>query len=97
MGRHRITLDVEWENPTGRHPGTINDISAEGCFVLTAGDVEDGENVKIFFPLKSGSTVQFWGKVVNHAFEIGFGVRFVGLTAVQEEYLQNYVELLKED
>ncbi len=95
--RHQVAIDVDWESPAGRKTGTINDVSATGCFVLSSAAVEDGDNIKIYIPMKDGVTVQFWGKVVNHVFEIGFGVRFLGLTDVQREYLKKYLDVLKQD
>lgn len=95
--RHQVAIDVEWESLAGRQSGTINDLSSTGCFVLSSAAVEDGDNIKIYIPMNDGVTVQFWGKVVNHVFEIGFGVRFLGLTDIQKDYLQKYLDVLKGD
>lgn len=85
--RYSIELDIEWEGPAGRVPGTISDVSIEGCFVLSSGEINDGDTVKLFVPLADGMKVQFEGKVANHVFEIGFGVRFDQLTAAQRDVL----------
>lgn len=89
--RYAITIDVEWEGLVGRQQGTISDVSMLGCFVLCSGEVENGETVKVFFPIGSGMKVQFWGEVVNHVFEIGFGVRFIELNEPQKEFLYNLI------
>ncbi len=68
-----------------------------GCFVLCSGEVEDGENVKIFFPLSDGRTIQFWGEVINHVFEIGFAVRFIELSKAQREFLEKFVDCASEE
>ena len=65
--------------------------SSLGCFVLCSGEVEKGENVKLFFPLAEGMKVQFWGEIVNHVFEIGFGVKFIEVNAAQREFLEEMV------
>lgn len=91
--RYPITLEIEWEGSAGRLPGTISDVSLDGCFVLSSGDVNDGEIVKIFIPLADGMKVQFAGKVTNHVFEIGFGVRFEQLSAGQRDLL---IKLVRE-
>ena len=95
--RAGVTIDVEWEGLIGRKPGTIGDISAQGCFVVCSGEVEDGENVKIFFPLSDGRKIQFWGEVSNHVLEIGFAVKFIELSEAQKEFLEVFVDTLRED
>ena len=89
--RYSLELDVEWEGPAGRLQGTVSDVSIDGCFVLSSGDVTDGDTVKLFVPLADGMKVQFEGKVANHVYEIGFGVRFEQLTAAQRDVLINIV------
>ncbi len=95
--RFEVNIDIEWEGLVGRKAGTISDISPIGCFVLCSGEVEDGETVKIFFPLTDGRTIQLWGEVSNHVFEIGFAVKFIELSEAQREFLEVFVETLHED
>ncbi len=90
-----VNIEVEWEGLIGRKPGTIADISPIGCFVLCSGEVEDGENVKIFLPLTDGRKIQFWGEVSNHVFEIGFAVKFIELSEAQKEFLEVFVNKLR--
>lgn len=92
--RYSVNIDVEWEGMVGRKSGTLSDISREGCFVLSSGEVEDSENVKIFLPLTEGMKVQFWGQVINHVFEIGFAVRFIELSPAQKDFLDKFIESL---
>jgi hypothetical protein len=89
--RYPVEMDVEWEGAAGRQPGTLSDVSLDGCFVLSSGDIEDGDPVKIFVPLADGMRVQFDGKVANHVYEIGFGVRFGQLSAAQRDLLSQIV------
>jgi len=89
--RVAITIDIEWEGLVGRQQGTISDVSMLGCFVLCSGEVDNGETVKLFFPIGDGMKVQFWGEVVNHVFEIGFGVRFIELNNPQMEFLRKLI------
>lgn len=93
--RYSVNIDIEWEGLSGRKPGTISDLSATGCFVMCSGEVEDGETVKIFLPLAEGMKVQFWGEVVNHIYEIGFGLRFIELSAAQKDFLEKFLETLR--
>lgn len=89
--RYVVSIDIEWESSSGRKPGTISDISFQGCFILSSGEVEDGESVKILFPLSDGMKVQFLGRVVNHVFEIGFAVNFVDVSEAQRDFLQKLI------
>ena len=45
--RRNITLDVEWEGAEGRRSGTLSDLSEAGCFVLTGGEVSEGDTIKL--------------------------------------------------
>ncbi len=89
--RYSTEIDVEWEGAAGRQPGTLSDLSIDGCFVLSSGDINDGDGVKVFIPLADGMKVQFDGKVANHVYEIGFGVRFEQLTPAQRDVLMKIV------
>ncbi len=93
--RYKVKIEIEWEANVGRKKGIINDISSEGCFVLCSGEVEDGERVKIFFPLSDGMKVQFLSAVVNHIYEIGFGVQFIELGIAQKSFLSKFLDSLK--
>ena len=90
--RYPLEMDIEWQAGGDRSPGTTSDVSLDGCFVLSSGDVEDGERVKVFFPLEGGMRVEFSGHVANHVLEIGFGVKFDPLTASQREVLISLVQ-----
>ena len=93
--RYGVNIDIEWEGSVGRRKGTISDISTTGCFVLCSGEVNDGEMVKIFIPLADGMKAEFWGEVVNHVLEIGFGANFVALSTPQREFLEGIVKSIR--
>ncbi|MEP7076933.1 MAG: PilZ domain-containing protein [Acidobacteriota bacterium] len=93
--RHTVRIDVDWESPGAKRTARISDVSLAGCFLLSAGEVDDGQIVKVFFPLNNGNRALFWGKIVNHVFEVGFAVRFVGLTDVQDSLLRRMVQNLE--
>ena len=93
--RFSVHIDVQWEDSAGRKPGTISDISTHGCFILSSGDVSDGEIVKIFLPLTDGMKVQLRAEIVNHVFEIGFAVRFIELSEGQKDFLEKFVATLR--
>jgi hypothetical protein len=95
--RFSVNIDVEWEGFIGKQSGTISDISVSGCFVLSSGEVDDGDYIKIWFPLTNGKKIEFWGEVVNHVFEIGYGIRFIKLSEAQKDFLEVFVDTLRED
>jgi hypothetical protein len=85
--RFLVNIDVEWETSGYRQPGTVSDVNHDGCFILSSGEVEDNDSVRIFIPLADGMKVQFDGTVANHVIDIGFGVKFSQLSAAQRELL----------
>ncbi|MDQ2747218.1 MAG: PilZ domain-containing protein [Acidobacteriota bacterium] len=89
-------VEIEWEGMIGKKIGVIRDITTHGCFILCSGEVEDGETVKVYFPLNDGRQIQFWGEVSNHVFEIGFALKFIELTDPQTEFLEFFVDTLRE-
>jgi len=93
--RYNVKIDIEWEASVGRKKGIVQDISREGCFVLCSGEVDDGDRVKLFFPLSEGMKVQFLSAVVNHIYDIGFGVKFIELSAAQKNFLSKLIDSLK--
>ncbi len=90
--RYSVNLDVEWEGSVGRRQGTISDISTTGCFVLCSGEVNDGETIKIFIPIADGIKAEFWGEVVNHVLEIGFGANFAALSTPQRDFIETLIK-----
>ena len=95
--RYNVNIDIEWEAFDKKQKGTISDLSVGGCFVLCSGEVEDGDYVSVWFPLTNGDKIQFVGEVTNHVFEIGFGLCFINLTRAQQEFLEVYVDMLRDD
>jgi hypothetical protein len=91
--RYPISVDVEWEGASPRKVGTLSDISTNGCFVLTAGPVDDGELVRLFLPLSDGMKVQVLAVVANHVMEIGFGAKFFDVSPAQHEFITSFVAL----
>jgi hypothetical protein len=63
--RQNVALAIEWEGSAGRRPGTLSDLSDQGCFVLCSGDVTEGEPVRLFIPLGGGMKAELAGVVRN--------------------------------
>ncbi|MGE3465721.1 MAG: PilZ domain-containing protein [Pyrinomonadaceae bacterium] len=90
--RYPVELEVEWQGAGERMPGTLSDISLDGCFVLGSGEVEHGDRIRLFVPLDDGMRVEFGGVVANYVFEIGFGLKFDQLSLAQKDLLINIVK-----
>ncbi|HXF43364.1 MAG TPA: PilZ domain-containing protein [Pyrinomonadaceae bacterium] len=74
--RFYLTREVEWESDGRLFNGTLSDISEDGCFILSGGEVANGQRIRIHLPIDESRALAIAGEVVNHAYEIGFGVRF---------------------
>lgn len=93
LSRYTVDVSVEWESANSvRQTGVLSDISGEGCFVLSSGEMRDNEHVRVFIPLGDGMKVQFAGTVANHVLEIGFGVKFEPLSPAQQELVRNLLK-----
>jgi hypothetical protein len=92
IDRDKVTIDVEWQTGAVRELGTLSDLSSDGCFVMSSGDVNDGDPVKVFIPLAEGMKVEFTGVVANHVVEIGFGVEFDQLSAAQRDVIRRLAD-----
>ena len=87
VNRQNVSIDIEWEAADGRYSGTLSDLSEAGCFVLSSGQVEAGDNIKILVPLGEGMKVELLGEVRNCVFEIGFALRFTKPSAAQNDVI----------
>lgn len=91
--RIRLSIDLEWSRDEHIEPGTLSDLSRTGCFVLTRGEFENGEVVRIYMPLTDGGRFEIIGEITNNVEDVGFGVRFVTVTDLQREFLVNFAEV----
>ncbi|HEX7332748.1 MAG TPA: PilZ domain-containing protein [Pyrinomonadaceae bacterium] len=90
--RARVKLPARWEGVLSRENATITDLSRNGCFVLTGGNVEVKELVWLEIKLTDQQTVNFWAEVVNEATEIGFAVKFNSSSLEDEAALAKFLE-----
>ncbi len=90
--RSLVSIDVEWENHSGRHTGLLSDISEFGCYVLSSGELAKGDKVKLLVPIGDGIKAELAGEVKNHVLEIGFALRFVNLSEAQKRVLRELIE-----
>ncbi len=90
--RARVKLPARWEGAHSRENATITDLSRNGCFVLTGGEVEVKELVWLEIQLPDIEPVHFWAEVVNEASEIGFALKFNSSSPEDEAALAKFLE-----
>ena len=90
--RVRVKLQARWEGILARENGTVTDLSRNGCFVLTGGNVEVKELVWLEIHLTEQQTVNFWSEVVSVASDIGFALKFNSSSPEDEAALAKYLE-----
>ena len=73
--RLQVELPVRWEGVLTQQVGTVTSISESGCFVLSGGQVQEKELIRLEIDFPAGAAC-FWSEVVDEAYEIGFAVRF---------------------
>lgn len=95
--RVKVSVNVEWENLSGRHTGVLSDISTEGCFVLASAKISDGDTLRIWLPTVDGAPLEILGEVKNQAFEIGFAVMFLDITDENREAIRLFAEANRSD
>ncbi len=74
--RFRTNLNVRWETLRTQGSGSVCDLSSTGCFILTGGEVEAGELVRMNLLLRDEAPT-LWGQIVYTISEMGFAVRFL--------------------
>ena len=90
--RVRVKLPARWEGVLSRENATITDLSRNGCFVLSGGNVEIKELVSLEIQLTEQQKVNFWAEVVNQASEIGFALKFNSSSPEDEAALTKFLE-----
>lgn len=90
--RVRVNLPARWEGAIHQEAANVTDLSVTGCFVLTGGTVQLKELIWIEIQLPDGSPIQFWGEVVDAAYEIGFAMKFNSCSDEDETRLNKFIE-----
>lgn len=75
--RYKVSLRARWGGGewAGRE-GTVTDLSADGCFVMTEGEVTEGELVQVQVELPAGEPLPLWGSVIHRVEGRGFAIQF---------------------
>ncbi len=95
--RVKTRLEASWEGVLTRREGTVVDISASGCFVLTSDDVQTGELVRLTVQTPTGRTIFVWGEVVYQISEMGFALHFTGMSEKETRMLEMLIDYLHDN
>lgn len=90
--RIQVVIDVRWVSLSGQQKGTISDISASGCFILTSGEVFENEPLIIEIKLPDEEPATLPGEAVYHTTEIGFALRFTEMDETEQRFLQHLLD-----
>ena len=92
--RFRSNLPARWQSLLTQDRGSVCDLSASGCFLLTAGVVKASELVRL--EIDFGRHVVFaWGKVVYRVADMGFALRFIFSEENERRALTKLIEKLQ--
>lgn len=92
--RVRTALEAHWEGVLTSRAGTVTDVSASGCFILTRDDVEERELIRLEIAMPTGRRIYLWGEVVYRVAEMGFALRFTGVDETEQRMLELLLDYL---
>ncbi len=94
--RWDVSLDAVWDGKSGNYTARITDLSDGGCYMDSLSEVTIGELLTLKLNLPSGEWLELTGEVAHHTPPVGFGVRFVNLSAEKLERLRDFIEHLND-
>ena len=92
--RLNVNLPVRWEGVLTQQAGTVTSLSETGAFILTGGQVQQKELIRLEIEFPHGEAACFWSEVVDEAYEIGFAVRFTSASDEDMELLRTTLKNL---
>jgi hypothetical protein len=96
-------LTVRWNTSDLSQDSKITDLSAEGCFILTATqmsvnklsrvtEVPEGDAIQVELHLSPNEWLKLSGEVVYKVERLGFGVRFLNITTPDAQVLGAFID-----
>jgi PilZ domain len=89
--RVKVNLQARWEGVLTQQQAQVTSLSTSGCFLLSGGQVEPKELIRLEITLPDQAPLYFWAEVVDAADEIGFAVRFTSVEDDDRQRLAEYV------
>ena len=93
--RIELNLPVRWQSLLTQGHGTVCDLSASGCFLLTAGELHAGQLVRSEIDFGNHLVVA-WGQVVYQIAEMGFALRFIFSEENEARSLRKLIERMRQ-
>src|SRR6476659_1429810 len=93
--RWDVCLDAVWDGKSGNHHARVTDLSEGGCYVDSLGEAQVGEVIAFKLQVPEGEWLELTGEVAHQAPPLGFGLRFINLTAEQQEKLRSLLDQLQ--
>ncbi len=87
-GRIPVLMEIQLLSTAGKYQARTADLSNGGCFVETLGKVEVGEVIHFKLRLPSGEWLELEGQVMYEYPNVGFGLRFTGISEAQQKRLE---------
>ncbi len=87
-GRIPVLMEIQLEGTAGNYSARTGDLSNGGCFVETLGKVEIGESISFKLRLPSGEWLDLEGQVMYEDPNVGFGLRFTGISEAHQKRLE---------
>jgi hypothetical protein len=98
--RHKrvsVSLEARLEGLHSNYPARVSDISIGGCYVETMAQVAIGETLRIEVKLPTENWLYLRGEVLYVHHTVGFGIRFLQLSQLEMEILNNLISLSSDD
>ena len=92
-----VRLNSRWEGVLAQCEGQIVDLSMTGCFVLTSDRVKPKELIRVEIELPTEGWLYLWGEVVYRLEEMGFALKFTGVSDIEQSMLKLLLEYIKEE
>jgi len=92
-----VQLNARWEGVLAQCEGHVVDLSATGCFVLTSDRVKPKELIRVEIQLPTEGWLFLWGEVVYRIEEMGFALRFTGVSDMEQAMLDLLLEFMREE
>lgn len=89
-----LRLEAQWNGLARNYPAVTTDVSFGGCYIESIDDVNVGDILNLQLTLPSKRILPLQGEVRYHHPTIGFGIRFVEVSALQQGVLTS---LLRQD
>ena len=82
---------------TNRFAGArVTDLSEEGCYVDSIGQVTKDEPIRLQIQVPDGRPLVLRGVVAHHLPRLGFGVKFIDINDEQAERLKEVIAYLSQ-